>query len=89
MLSFSEFLAEARTKRVTRIKNGKVVRRALVKTTGKGYKLKNGRVIRQSSTEARHRRLAAIKAARKRRGKRGQIARKRKRSMLKRKRMGL
>lgn len=89
MLSFSEFLLEAKTRRVTKVKNGKVIRRALVKTTGRGFKIKNGRVIKEKPGEARRRRMAAIKAARKRRGKRAQIARKRKRSMLKRKRMGI
>ena len=81
-------LVEGPIKFVTRVRNGKIIRRAKVQTKKRrGYKLSGSRVVRETSSEARNRRKGAIKAARKRRGKRSQIARKRKRSLIRRSRL--
>lgn len=83
-------LGEAQTRLVTRVRNGKVIRRVRVKTNKKrGYKIRGNRVVRETSTEARNRRRGAIKAARKRRSKKSIIARKRMRSVLRRTRLHL
>jgi hypothetical protein len=84
----TEVLDEAPTRFVTRVRNGKVIRRVRVRTVKKrGYKMRGARVIRETSTEARNRRRGAIRGARKRRSKRSQIARKRKRSLVRRMRL--
>jgi len=74
-----EEMDEARVKRVNRIRGGVVQRRKVVstdskyRTTGQGQKL-----VRMSATERRNRKLAQIKAARKRKAKASRSAIKRK-----------
>jgi len=83
-----DILSEAVVKFVTRVRNGKIQRRARVKAQKRpGYKLTGNRVVRESPTEKRNRHRAAIRAARKRRSKRSQSNRKRKRSLVKRARL--
>jgi hypothetical protein len=85
-----ELLNEGPTKLVTRVRNGKVIRRVRVQTKKRrGYRVSGTRVVRIGATEARNRRRGAIKAARKRRSKKSQIARKRQRSILRRQRLHL
>lgn len=96
MLSFTEFielteeeLQEIAFKRVNRVRGRKVQRR--VKTAGRrGFKIDtSGKAVRQSASERLKRKRGAIKAARKRRGKRSVIQRKRLRSLQKRKSAGI
>ena len=83
-----DILDEGQIRLITRVRNGKVVRRVRVKTNKKpGFKISGTRVVRQTSTEKRNRHRAAIRAARKRRSKRSQSNRKRARSLIKRDRL--
>ena len=78
-----------RTKLVrVRIRGGKVQRRKKVSAV-KGYTLRGGRLTRMSAQERRRRKMGARKAKFKRRAKMGQALRKRKRSLMKRRTMGL
>jgi hypothetical protein len=77
-----------RRARVNRIRGGVVQRRKVV-TKKSGYKVQNGKVERMSPTERRRRKLAQMKAARKRRGTMKRSLRKRARSNRIRKSRGL
>ena len=84
-----EALDEARIAIIkARIRGGKIQRRKKVSNVP-GMTLRGGKLTRMSPTERRNRKLGARKAARKERGKRAQILRKRKLSMMKRKRLGI
>lgn len=71
-----------------RIRGGKIQRRKKVSNVP-GMTIRGGKLVRMSPAERRHRKMAAKKAARKERGKRAQINRKRKLSLMKRRRLGL
>lgn len=71
-----------------RIRGGKIQRRKKVSNVP-GMTLRGGQLIRMSPAERRRRRLGARKAKIKLRGKQSQIMRKRKLSLMKRKRLGL
>jgi len=93
MLKFKEFIAldeldEARLIKVNRVRAGKVQRRHIVSATT-GYKIINGKLVRMSSMEKRHRRIAQIVGARKRRSKVSVMLRRRKISLRKRTSSGL
>ena len=78
-----------RTKLVrVRIRAGKVQRRKKLSAV-KGYTIRGGRMIRMSSQERRHRKMAARRAKFKRRAKMQQSLRKRKRSLMRRRALGL
>ena len=71
-----------------RIRKGKVQRRIKKSAVG-GYTMRGGKLIRMSSTERRHRKMAARKSRFKRRSKLRQSLRKRMVSIRRRKAMGL
>lgn len=71
-----------------RIRGGKIQRRKKVSTVP-GMTMRGGRLIRMSPAERRRRKMGARRAAIKERGKRSQILRKRKISMMKRSRLGI
>jgi len=71
-----------------RIRGGKVQRR-VKKSAVKGMTLRGGKLIRMSPTEKRKRRMGARKAKIKRRAKLARALMKRKRSLIKRKMLGL
>ena len=78
-----------RTKLIrVRIRGGKVQRR-IKRSAVPGYTIRGGKVVRMSSQERRHRKMAARRAKFKRRSKMKQSIRKRKRSLLKRRSMGI
>ena len=78
-----------RTKLIrVRIRAGKVQRR-VKRSAVPGYTLRGGKVVRMSAQERRHRKMAARRAKFKRRAKMKQSIRKRKRSLLKRRSMGI
>ena len=96
--TFKQFVNEARSGNViksgrtkivkVRIRGGKVQRRRKVSAV-KGFTLRGGRLIRMSPTEKIHRRMGARKAKIKRRAKLARSLMKRRRSLMKRKSMGL
>lgn len=71
-----------------RIRNGKVQRRKKV-ATADGYTFRGGKLKRMSVRERRNRRMAQRRAKIKRRAKLGRALRKRKLSLIKRKRLGV
>lgn len=78
-----------RTKLVrVRIRAGKVQRRKKLSAV-KGYTIRGGKMIRMSAQERRHRKMAARRAKFKRRAKMQQSLRKRKRSLMRRRALGL
>lgn len=78
-----------RTKLVrVRIRGGKVQRRKKISAI-KGYTIRGGKLTRMSSQERRHRKMAARRAKFKRRAKLQQSLRKRKRSLIRRRALGL
>jgi len=82
MVSFKQFLAEARYKIVrARVRAGKVQRKWRRLSNVKGYTIRSGRIAKMSAAEKRHRHLSAIKAARKRIGKMSRIVWKHNRSV--------
>jgi hypothetical protein len=84
-----EDLSEARINIVkARIRGGKIQRRKRVSNVP-GMTLRGGKLTRMSPTERRKRKLGARKAARKSRGKKSQMLRKRKLSLMKRSRLGV
>jgi hypothetical protein len=84
-----EELDEARINIVkARIRGGKIQRRKRVSNVP-GMTLRGGKLTRMSPTERRKRKLGARKAARKSRGKKSQMLRKRKLSLMKRSRLGV
>lgn len=78
----------ARLARTNRIRGGVVQRRKVV-TKKSGYKVQGGKIERMSPTERRRRKMAQMKAARKRRGTMKRALRKRARSNKIRKSRGL
>lgn len=70
-----------------RIRNGKIQRRKKVSNV-KGFTFRGGQMTRMSPAERRRRKLGAKRAKIKRRAKMTRIIMKRKRSMLKRQRLG-
>lgn len=84
-----EGLSEARIAIVkARIRGGKIQRRKKVSTVP-GMTLRGGKLTRMSPAERRARKMGAKKAARKSRQKQSQALRKRKLSLMKRKRLGI
>jgi hypothetical protein len=78
-----------RTKLIrVRIRGGKVQRRKKVSAV-KGYTMRGGKLTRMSAQERRKRKMGARKAKFKRRAKMSQSLRKRRRSLMKRRAMGL
>lgn len=94
MLTFTEYLEEASRPRIRLIRvrvrgGGKVIQRRKRVSNVKGYTLRGNTLKRISALERLHRRRGARLAKIKRRAKRAIIARKRMRSMRRRKSMGL
>lgn len=83
-----EQLDEARIKIVTRVRNGKIQRRKKLSNVA-GMTLRGGKLKRMSPAERRKRKMGARRAKIKRKGKMSRILMKRKRSIRKRKAMGL
>ena len=78
-----------RTKLVrVRIRGGKIQRRKKLSAV-KGYTIRGGKLTRMSAQERRHRKMAARRAKFKRRAKLQQSLRKRKRSLIRRRALGL
>lgn len=78
-----------RTKLVrVRIRGGKIQRRKKLSAV-KGYTIRAGKLTRMSAQERRHRKMAARRAKFKRRAKLQQALRKRKRSLIRRRALGL
>jgi hypothetical protein len=71
-----------------RVRGGKIQRRMKVSNVA-GFTMRAGKLTRMSPTERRKRKLGAKKAARKSRAKRSQMLRKRRMSLMKRKRLGV
>lgn len=98
MKTFSEHLTEkaavgvmkiGRMKLVrARIRNGKVERRKKVSAV-KGFTLRGGKLVRMSPSEKMHRKMGARRGKIKRRAKMARALIKRRRSMMKRKSLGL
>jgi hypothetical protein len=83
-----EDLVEGRVKIVKfRIRNGVIQRRKKVSNVA-GYTMRGGKMTRMTAAERRHRRLGQKRAKIKKRAKMARINMKRKRTMLKRKRLG-
>jgi hypothetical protein len=84
-----EELHEARIQLVkARIRGGKIQRRKKVSNVP-GFTMRGGQLTRMSASERRRRKLGAKKAARKSRTKKTQMLRKRRMSLMKRKRLGI
>jgi hypothetical protein len=90
-----EIIAEANVQRMgrkklikARVRGGKVQRRKVVSGV-KGYTIRGGKIVRMSSSERLRRRIAQRKGKVKRRAKLARALIKRKRSLRKRKSMGL
>jgi hypothetical protein len=90
-----EIIAEANVQRMgrkklikARVRGGKVQRRKVVSGV-KGYTIRGGKMVRMSSSERLRRRIAQRKGKVKRRAKLARALIKRKRSLRKRKSMGL
>jgi hypothetical protein len=78
-----------RTKMVrVRIRGGKIQRRKKLSAV-KGYTIRAGKLTRMSAQERRHRKMAARRSKFKRRAKLQQSLRKRKRSLLRRRALGI
>jgi hypothetical protein len=95
MMNFKDFISlseeqldEARLVKVNRVRAGIIQRRKAVSATP-GYKVLGGKLVRMSSQEKMHRRIAQVKAARKRAPKLALILRKRTKSLRKRTSAGL
>ena len=88
MIRFKDFLTEAQSVRVNRVRAGKLQRRKLV-AVQPGYRVQAGRLIRMSQKERMTRHYAQVKAARKRKPLLRQSLRKRNLSMKVRTRSGL
>lgn len=92
MISFAEFYSmdidEAKLLRVNRIRDGQVQRR-VVTTPTPGYKVLDGKLVKMKPAEIRHRHLAQVKAARKRKAKMAQILKKIRRSLKRRTSVGI
>lgn len=97
MKSFGEHLTEkstgvmkiGRMKLIrARVRNGKVERRKKVSAV-KGFTLRGGKLVRMSPTEKMHRKMGARRGKIKRRAKMARALIKRRRSMMKRKSLGL
>lgn len=84
----AENIFEATFKRVNRVRGGKVQKRKKV-ANKPGYKVQDGKVVKMKSSERLKRKRGAMKAAKKRKGKKSQIQRSAKRSMRIRKSRGL
>jgi len=89
-LTESEVLEEGPRVKIikARIRNGKIQRRKKV-TNLSGFTIRGGKVVRMSVTERRNRRMGQRKGKIKRKAKLSRTLRKRKMSMMKRKRLGL
>lgn len=89
MTDFTEHLLEkVRIKIIKlRIRNGQIERRKKVSNII-GFTLRGGKLIRMSPTERRRRKLGAKRSKIKRRAKMVQTLRKRRKSIIKRKRLG-
>lgn len=90
-----ETIAEGNVQRMGRVKlikarvrNGKIQRRKKLSAV-KGYTLRGGKLVRMSAAEKQRRKLGARRGKVKRRAKKAQMLRKRKRSLMKRKALGL
>ena len=84
-----EELQEARIAIVkARIRGGKIQRRKKVSNVP-GFTMRGGQLTRMSASERRRRKLGAKKAARKSKTKKTQMLRKRRMSLMKRKRLGI
>ena len=78
-----------RTKMVrVRIRGGKIQRRKKLSSV-KGYTIRGGKLTRMSAQERRHRKMAARRSKFKRRAKLQESLRKRKRSLLRRRALGI
>lgn len=83
-----EQLDEARIKIVTRVRGGKIQRRKKLSNV-QGMTLRGGKLTRMSPAERRKRKMGARKAKIKRKSKMSRAIMKRKRSLMRRKAMGL
>lgn len=84
-----EELSEARVKIIkARIRNGKIQRRKKVSNVS-GFTLRGGKLTKMSPAERRKRKLGAKRAKIKRRAKMSRTLQKRKRSLMKRKALGI
>ena len=90
-----EIIAEANVQRMgrkklirARVRGGKIQRRKVVSAV-KGYTMRRGKLVRMSVSERLHRKRAARRAKIKRRAKMARALIKRKRSLRKRKSLGL
>lgn len=98
MITFKQFISEARSTNVmkvgrtkvvkVRIRGGKVQRRKKVSAV-KGFTIRGGKLVRMSPAEKLRRKMGARKAKVKRRAKLARSLIKRRRSLMKRKSMGL
>jgi hypothetical protein len=98
MITFKQFISEARSTNVmkvgrtkvvkVRIRGGKVQRRKKVSAV-KGFTIRGGKLVRMSPAEKMRRKMGARKARVKRRAKLARSLIKRRRSLMKRKSMGL
>ena len=98
MITFKQFISEARSTNVmkvgrtkvvkVRIRGGKVQRRKKVSAV-KGFTIRGGKLVRMSPAEKMRRKMGARKAKVKRRAKLARSLIKRRRSLMKRKSMGL
>ena len=88
MIRFKEFLEEATTAKVNRVRAGQLQRRKLV-SVRTVYRVQSGKLVRMDQKERMARHIAQVKAARKRKPLLRQILRKRNLSMKVRTRSGL
>lgn len=88
MIRFKEFLEEATTAKVNRVRAGQLQRRKLI-SVRPGYRVQSGKLVRMDQKERMARHIAQVKAARKRKPLLRQILRKRNLSMKVRTRSGL
>lgn len=98
MITFKQFISEARSTNVmkvgrtkvvkVRIRGGKVQRRKKLSAV-KGFTIRGGKMVRMNPSERLHRKMGARRAKIKRRAKLARSLIKRRRSLLKRKSMGL
>jgi hypothetical protein len=87
-LKEEESLDEARIKILTRVRGGKIQRRKKLSNV-EGMTLRGGKLTRMSPAERRRRKMGARRGKVKRKSKMGRALMKRKRSMIRRKAMGL
>lgn len=98
MITFKEFISEAKSRNVVkvgrtklvkiRIRGGKVQRRRKVSAV-KGFTLRGGKLVRMKPSERLRRKMGARRAKVKRRAKLARSLIKRRRSLMKRKTLGL